>query len=278
MAGYPNECTTMISLRLLIPAAAALVIAGCASSGKMAYVAATSNTVVPVVEEAHGPAPAHVIYIENSSTVPITVYSVTLRSCENVKQQCDAPARRDVRVRPGGRSQIHRVEPRNANQGFQFRYSYGWRADSGSMAALSAMAEHGSVQASADLEAIARAREAQRTEVGAEDEYLSLADMKTLGAKIAAIRVEPDSLVLSVGGTVTVDRIRVMLLDQSGELLGRVRQVEWWYRPGVVEFTPPDTLRAIAPGRSPFEFALPAEALVGREVPLAAGKFVIIVR
>lgn len=278
MAGSSNPYANMITFRPLFSALAALAIAGCATSGKRAYIAATSQTVIPVVEEAQGPVTAHVIYIQNLSTVPVTVYSVTLRSCENVKQQCDAPAKRDVRVRPGGRSQIQRVEPRNPNQSFGFRYTYGWRADSGAIALLSALAEHGSVEASEDLAAIERADSIRRTEVGAFDDYLELSDINALGAKVAAIRVEPDSLIMSVGETITLDRVRVMLVDEWGERLGRVRQVRWQYIPGALAFTRPDTLRAVKPGRSGIEFTLPVEALGDRAVPLAPGKFAIIVR
>ena len=99
---------------------------GCAPASQRIYVAPTVETVVASLEEARGDLPAHLVWVENRSTVPVKVYSVTLRSCENVRQPCE-PRPVDISLAAGQRRMVMRVEPRSPNQGFSFRYSFAWR-------------------------------------------------------------------------------------------------------------------------------------------------------
>ena len=260
----------------LVTLALPAVLVACAAR-QPAFVAATNETVIASTEEAHGPAAAHTIFIENRSTVPITVYSVTLRGCENVKAACDSPTPLSVRVAPGRRAMVRRVEPRNPERGFTYRYSYGWRAESGQAAALEVMANEGSVEAAEQLAAIERGRAARRAEVGVHDEWLSTTALAALGPRAAGVRAEPDSFVVRVGEAVTLDRIRMMVLDSSGAPLGRVR-FRFGYQPGVIQFVRPDSLKALRPGRVDVELQLPLEATVGQAATLPAAKVTLIVR
>ena len=54
------------------------------------------------------------------------IYSVALRECQNVRQVCE-PRPVDVTLAGGQRRVVMRIEPRNANMGFSFRYSFAWR-------------------------------------------------------------------------------------------------------------------------------------------------------
>ena len=254
-----------------------ILLTACATKAPPAYIAATNLTVRASAEEVSGSTPAHLIYIENGSTVPITVYSITLRSCENVKGSCDSPTPINVRIPGGRRAMIRRVEPRNAQLGFTYRYSYGWRSDSSRVAALAVLANEGSEAASEQIAAIERAEAAHRAEVDAHDEWLPASTISALGSRAAAIRVEPDSFVLRVGEAVTLDRIRLLVIDSAGRLVGRSR-FSFGFQPGVVAFVRPDSLKAVTPGRSIIEVKLPLEATVGQARALPPGRLVIVVR
>jgi hypothetical protein len=254
-----------------------LAAGGCATTAPRGYIAATNETVTAEIEQL-GPAPGHVIYLENRSTVPVTVYSLTLRSCENVKQECEKPVRMNVKVRPGHRSTLQRVLPDNIHQRFRYSYSYGWRADSGITAALGVMAEGGSEHAAERLAAVRRAEAARRAEIGVHDEFLTNADIDALSDRVSSIRMEPDSLVMSVGDAVTLDQIRLILLGRDGERLGRVRHFGLYMRMGTVTLVRPDTLRAIAPGRVEIDLTLPDAIRSERVHALGGARITIVVR
>ena len=106
----------------------ALVVSGCASNGQLVYVAPSNETISTTTEEGHGSTPSHNIYVINASTEPIIVFGVALRDCENVKQQCEAQAA-NIRIGGGSRGVVLRVEPRNLQSGFSYRFSYSWRPE-----------------------------------------------------------------------------------------------------------------------------------------------------
>lgn len=123
-------------------ALAMLLVAGSAAAQRR-YVAPSRETVFSTTEERAGDAPVHVIFVENRSTVPITVFSVSLTRCENVKERC-APRATKLRIRPGQRSPAARVEPANPQLGFMYSFGFGWHADSAGNAALGLLAANGS--------------------------------------------------------------------------------------------------------------------------------------
>jgi hypothetical protein len=106
----------------------ALVIAGCASQGQRVYVAPSNDSITSTTEEGHGTTPSQTIYVVNESTVPIIVFGVALRDCENVKQQCE-PRPANVKIGAGQRRVVLRVEPKSLDRGFNYRFSYSWRAE-----------------------------------------------------------------------------------------------------------------------------------------------------
>ena len=111
---------------LAASALCALGALGCASAAQRIYVAPSAENVVAGVEEGRGPNPSQSIWVENRSTEPVTVYSVTLRSCENVRQPCE-PRPMDLRLAAGQRRTVLRVQPRLENRGFSFGFSFAWR-------------------------------------------------------------------------------------------------------------------------------------------------------
>jgi hypothetical protein len=209
--------------------------------------------------------PGQIIYIENHSTVPITVYSVTLRDCENIKLQCSSPRRLNLRLAPNGRETLVRIEPTNPRAAFRYHYSFGWRADSSTTAALATLASAGDTVAQRRLAAIEREDARRRGAVGAQDLDLTPTEVNALADHAASLRAVPDSLVLSVGARVTLDTIHVLLIGTQGETLGRLRSLQWRLTSGVISPIKPDTLVAVATGRAVLQHTAVQLPIIGRE-------------
>jgi hypothetical protein len=105
-------------------AVAALVI-GCASTGERIYVAPTEHTVTAYLEAAYDGRGHHII-VRNNSTEEITVTSVGLSSCENIKNRCEVQRMR-VAVRPGATQRLVSVQTDMPNRGSNFRWSWTWQ-------------------------------------------------------------------------------------------------------------------------------------------------------
>ena len=112
---------------------AATLAVGCSSATRHAYVAPTDQTVYTTVE-ATPMSPGQIVYVENSSSVPVTVYSVTLRECANIKGGCNGPRTLNLHVPPAAKATLIRVEPANVGKAFKFGFTFGWRADSSTTA------------------------------------------------------------------------------------------------------------------------------------------------
>ena len=245
----------------IVPAVAALLLAGCASaSTQRAYVAPTHETITSTTEEREGNPPAHLIYIQNRSTVPVTVFSVTLSGCENVKQQC-TPHPANLRVRPGERQLAIRVEPRDAAQAFGYHFGFSWHADSASTQALNALAANGDASARARVDAMRHADSLEHAERGPRYNELSRTDFVTLASRARTLRAVPDSLVLAPGQRASVEQVRLLVLDSAGAVLGQTRWLRYQIpSSGAVAFVPPTTLIARSAGRAVLRFRLADEA------------------
>lgn len=224
------------------------------------YVAPTRETVFSTTQESQGDAPVHLIYVENRSTVPVTVFSVSLSRCENVRQQCyPRPVR--IRVQPGRRELATRVEPANRALGFTYFFGFGWNADSAGVAALATLASGGNTRAQDQLASLRRADSLERTATGPHGTELTRDDFTALAGRALTLRAVPDSLLLVPGERASVDRIRVFVADSQGVALGRTRWLRWQVPYGpAVQFVPPEQLTARGPGRVVFRFQLAEEA------------------
>lgn len=207
------------------------------------YVAPTNETITTRIEEGYGSRPSQVIWVYNGSTVAVDVYSVTLRSCENVRQDC-APRPLRMHLRPGHSEVLDRVEPNDPEKGFSYRYTFGWRADSADMAALHVLAAGGdrAAQQLTTPQAVAQpavptaaqpmtpqpaiARPAAMPQPSAEldprDVVLGQAELVKLGPQITSLRVHPDSIVVHVGQSFLMHQIQVFAYDLQGNMLGQV--------------------------------------------------------
>lgn len=235
------------------------------------YVAPTNETVTTRTEEGLGSSIAQVIWIHNGSTVPISVYSVTLRDCDNVKQQC-SPRPLSMRLQPGRSDVLTRVEPRDPEKGYSYRYTFGWRADSAAMAALHVLAATGAPEAEQRLASQEKANEEERTTVGSHDIVLGRDELATLGPKVYRLAVEPDSIVLHVGQSFLMHEVRVVAYDLQGTLLGRVASYQGRMQMGIIS-THGDTATALHAGRTRVEFRLaPPAAPLTAVLPIIVEK------
>lgn len=251
-----------ITHRSITMACAAALAVGCAGTVRQsAYVAPTQQTVFTTVEEMTS-VPGQIIYVENHSSVPVTVYSVTLRECENIKGGCNGPRSLNLHLSPDTRAVLARVEPTNAQKASNFQYTFGWRADSATTAALGALAGVGDNSARQQLDAIAREDARRRGAVGAIDMDLTAPEIARLGDRAARLRALPDSLVIPVGRRLSLDTVHVLLIGGQGETLGRVRALQWRV-PGSPAITVirPDTVVGVAPGRTALQLKLPDDVL-----------------
>jgi hypothetical protein len=249
-------------------AAAAVLLAGCAPATQRAFVAPTSETIVSTTEERQGDQSAHLIYVQNRSTVPVIVFGTRLTNCENVKQQCSMrPA--NVRIGPGERQLAIRVEPDNAVRGFSYHFGFSWRADSSNLTALAALAASGEQTSQLRLAAMRSADSLNRAELGPHVNELTREDFTVLAGKAVAIRGYPDSLVLAPGAKASLNDIRLLVVDSMGMALGSTHWMRWQVPSNrAVQFVPPETFVALAPGRALVQFRLAdqAQTRLGRQI------------
>jgi hypothetical protein len=251
MSRMPSVARTLL--------ASAVLLSGCASAPQRTYVAPTNQTVVSTTEVSQGDAAYHLVYIDNRSTVPVTVFGMRLTGCENVKIQCGARVS-SLHIGAGARQLALRIEPANRAQGFTYAFGFSWHPDSSSTAALAALAEGGSEAARTRLAAMQHADSLERAETGVHYNELSREDFAAIAPRAAALRADPDSLLLVPGEQTTVDRIHLLVVDAQGVVLGRTHWMGFRApAAGAVQFTPPNILRAQAPGRTIVHFSL-AEA------------------
>lgn len=264
----------MSTLKLALLGSVSIVV-GCASApASQAYVAPTTETITSETEQSSATPPTHSIYITNRSTVPVTVFSISLAGCENLRETCGVRPM-NLHVAPGQRALAIHIEPANERQSFSYRFHYSWHPDS-SMGAVNALADAGDARARQIVDARRRADSLRRTEVGPHYNDLLPEDLQMLSGQIAALRSIPDSVVLAPGEGTSIEAIRIVAVDKQGNVLGRVRMVS--YQVPVLgsplTFTPPGGLLADHPGRTALKFRLSDQAsqivgpLPGIEVPI----------
>jgi hypothetical protein len=226
------------------------------------YVAATSRTIVSTTVEQEGSFRGHAIYVENHSTVPVTVFSVNLTGCENIKPQQCSTHRTNIHVGPGGRELAIRVNASDPQRAMSYRFGFSWHPDSAVAGALSALAEGGDHSARDRLAAMQRQDSTERAERGNHYNELSREDFAALGARAVALHATPDSLMLAPGDRYSLEQLQVLVVDSQGVGLGSTRWVRWAVRrDNSIQFVPPGAIIARGPGRSVIRVDL-AEAAV----------------
>ncbi|HKW09223.1 MAG TPA: carboxypeptidase-like regulatory domain-containing protein [Gemmatimonadaceae bacterium] len=253
----------------LTAAPASMLLLACATATQQTYIAPTRETVYSTTE-AHDASPvSHVEYVENHSTVPIIVFAITVTNCENVKVTCGVK-QVHRRIDAGNRDMVLRVEPQNTDRAWSYAFGFSWHPDSSyGTAALNALAQGGDSSVRVRLAAMQHADSLRKAETGPHYNDLSRTDFSALAGKVASMRAYPESLLIAPGERVSIERIRLLLVDKGGVVLGQTRWVKWRSNGGPVQFLPPDALIAKRPGRTVFRYTLADEAqqMLGAPVP-----------
>ena len=251
----------MVSARTWPALGLALTLGACSSATtQRAYVAPSSETIISDTEVRQADPPTHLIFIENRSTVPVRVFSLSLTSCENIKQLC-GPKRANLRVAPGERSLALRIEPDNSHRAFSYYFGFSWHADSAGAAALNALASSGDAGSAERLASTRRADSIAKAQGGPRYRELTRDDFTALAGRAVSLQAEPESLLIAPGEETSLERLQLLLIDEQGRVVGRTRWVEWSVPGlGVADFLPPDRIIARRPGRMVLRFRLASEA------------------
>ena len=140
-ASLPQSRAPSVPVRRLLLSAFLL----CAASPLAAqdvFVAPSASTVLAFTEDGIGENPAHVLYVVNNSTVPIVVFGVVLSQCENIKQSCGSRPTK-IKIAPRRRMTVGRVQPRDTDRAWEYRWTFSYLADSSDAAAIAALRAHG---------------------------------------------------------------------------------------------------------------------------------------
>lgn len=256
--------------RIPVAAAAAACLLPDVAVAQKRFVAPTDKTIFLEYQEGYGSTPVQIAYLTNLSSVQIVVYSVTLRNCENVRFSC-SPQKVNIKVAPGQRVALKRVEAKRPDESFRFSLSFGWRADSSSAEALRFLAESGSQAAKNEIEVREAANEERQATVGIHDEWLDRERLAVIGDTLASLESQPDSVVLRVGQSFALRQVRLIARASDGALLGRVSGAYQFRASNRNVEARADTIIARAPGRAEIEFRLAAPA------PARSAKLTIVV-
>jgi hypothetical protein len=241
-------------------------------------IAPSFDTIVSSTEEREGNPPTHVLYVENHSTTPVTVYSAGITECDNVDDPCTAHSM-NLRVGPGEKQIVLRITPADPSRGFSYRFAHSWRAGALDRTAVSAPAGSPNLRAQ-QREAIQRRGDSVRTaEAAAGYTFLGREDYTPLAGRVAALRVVGDSIVLAAGQTGKIDDLRFVLVDAEGRVLGSTLWVRWNAPAGrTVQFLSGREFVGRTPGRALLIVALEAEAqrMLGQTVSDLAVPIVVV--
>lgn len=116
------------SIRPLALAAILAISSACATVGKT--VPATSQSITSGLALGDIPESAGDAWVDNRSSVAITVVSITLHFCSNIKQACDVRIPIDARVEPDTRSIVYHVLRQTPFEAYRVTFATEWHADS----------------------------------------------------------------------------------------------------------------------------------------------------
>lgn len=111
-----------------LAALSVVLVAACASAGGI--VPATAQTITTGLALGNVPESAGDLWLDNRSSVAVTVVGVTLRGCVNVEETCDLRIPLTVKVEPGTREIVLRLKRKLPNDTYKLTFSMEWRADS----------------------------------------------------------------------------------------------------------------------------------------------------
>ena len=113
------------TVRGVVLTVGAFLLSACAPNPPSGPVRRGEETVTAWLTDQGGSTPGKIIYMRNNSDAPITITSLTLYECENIRNTCIMMPL-SVRLDPGQAREIQRVEPQRREQSFRFRFRFGW--------------------------------------------------------------------------------------------------------------------------------------------------------
>ncbi|MEP6836309.1 MAG: hypothetical protein ABJB74_23165 [Gemmatimonas sp.] len=226
----------------------AAIVSACASSGgkSASRVAPNNQNILLEVQTALDISKARIAYVRNGSSVPVVVTEVSILDCQNLKQYCGINTTA-VRVEPGQRQEIIRIEPQDISKGFNYRLQWRWRGASAA-ATRPAPGDTVAMRRAAMMELVEQFR-AEEAKYG--DKILYPNVLAAIGDNFASMRADPDTVVVAVGSRLYIyEQLRVLGVDKTGKVIGRVRTSMQWSvaRSPAFRFLSPDTLHAEAAG------------------------------
>ncbi len=244
------------------------------------YVAPTDRTVVTHIEEGTGDRPYQVIWVQNSSSLPVVIDRIMLDHCENVWHGCMAMPLQ-IHVEPGASEVLLRVQPALTNRSYSFRYNIGWRADSSSTMARRVLAANAASSAQPENTAQPDAQSTVESAVqsspqtsspraASSNDVLDLGrdELVNIGPMITRLSVAPDSIVMHVGQSFLARQVKVMAYGPKGVVLGRVRAYGVRLSGGILS-AKGDTITAERAGRAAAELrAAPPAAHASVTLPI----------
>ena len=240
--------------------AAAVLLAEGAGCTRHPDVAPTSQTVVSSTEERAGDPPSHVVFVENRSTVPVVLYRTSVTECENVSDSC-TPQPMNRRLAPGRKEIVLRIQPVDPARHFRYRFAYSWRAGTMDMTTVTILAGSPDVRAEQDALIQKQGDSVRKLEAAAGYAFIGRDDYTPLAGRVAAMRAVGDSIVLATGQTGNIDKLRFVLVDADGHVLGSTLWVQWKVPPGrTIQFVSGKEFVGRTPGRALLTFSLADEA------------------
>lgn len=84
-----------------------------------------SEVVTAWMSDQAGSTPGKIIHMRNNTGDPVTITSLTLYDCENIRNACTTQPMA-VRLEPGETKEVQRVEAQRREGAFSFRFRFGW--------------------------------------------------------------------------------------------------------------------------------------------------------
>lgn len=247
---------------LMIATLACGVASACASSGGKAgaRVAPNNQNITLEQQVAPGISRARIAWVKNGSSVPVVITQVSILACVNLKAFCGINAT-NVRVEPGERAEVIRIEAQDPSRPFNYRLQWRWRAASVATGRIAP----GDTAALRRAERIALSEKLNQEALKYGDKVLNQNLLSAIGDNFAAMRAEPETVFVGVGSRLYIyEQLRVLGLDKAGKVMGRVRASMTWTvaRSSAIRFLSPDTLQAESPGSTTVTMRLTPNALL----------------
>ena len=106
---------------------------------------------------------------------------------------------------------------------------------------------------------------------------LEFNDLAALAPKVASLRAKPNSITLRVGQTVSLDSIKVTVLDSAGRVLGLLKGYDFGIPPNQPATAEPRKMTGVRPGTTELAIRFPRNAWKARTDPRAEVKVKVVV-